>query len=200
MAKKKNKKKSYYKQRSSSRKQERRGGGFGRFLAILLVIILVAAGIGAAYYFTGGFGGIGPTFSVTHAEKTYYREGEDLLLANKAEFEVTRAFWDDYEITIETGDADFDLTVGEEPYKWSQLEGDYTKGFNVTKTDNGFTIEYETLQGILEAVHGAVTIEEDAVGDIFELVIKCAKNEIRIGFGVYLPVSGITLSPDNIIF
>ena len=196
MAKKKYKKKGY-KTRSSAR-SERRGGG--RFLAWLIAIILILGGIGAAYYFTGGFGGIGPTFSVTYAENTYYKEGEDILLPNSAEFAVNRVFGEDYQVKIEAGEADFNLTVGEEPYKWSQLEGDYTDGFQITRTDKGFQIEYESLKDIIEAVHGAVTLDEDAVGDIFTLVVTCAKNEIRIGFGVYLPVSGIELNPENLIF
>ena len=94
-------------------------------------------------------------------------------------------------------------TEGAEPYTWHDLAGqDVTKGFTLTQTDLGFTVDYESFETIIAAVKGAdVVIAEgaDLSGDMFDLVITMGETEYRFGFGIGLPVSGIELDPDHII-
>ena len=101
------------------------------------------------------------------------------------------------------GEKDFAFTVGEEPYTWKDLAGrDMTKGFTIEETENGFTVDYTDLEGVIAAVLGAeVTIGEDAdtSGDLFVLVLTCGEKDFRLSFGVGLPVEGVEVDPDHVI-
>ena len=77
-----------------------------------------------------------------------------------------------------------------------------TKGFTIEETENGFTVDYTDLEGVIAAVLGAeVTIGEDAdtSGDLFVLVLTCGEKDLRLSFGVGLPVEGVEVDPDHVI-
>ena len=189
------------KKRKKRRTQKKRGRIWKKVLAVVLFLIVALSALGCAYYFTGGFGGFGPTFSIDVGEDRFYKSGEGLYIKSGDEIRVNTLFGEEVEISILSGPDDFALELDAEPYKWQHLDGDYTKGFEIEQTEEGFTISYDSIQSVIEAVQGrTVTITEGAQGDVFTLVVKLRASEIRLDFGVELPVTGVKISPDNVTF
>ena len=174
-------------------------------LSVLLLAILAAAGLGIAYLVTDGFGGKAPTTIVMVGDKIYTDDTNGVTIYPGDEIRVQSLTGaDGYTFRIEAnGEKDFAFTVGEEPYSWKDLAGrDMTKGFTIEDTENGFTIDYTDLNGVIAAVLGAeVTIGEDAdtSGDLFVLVVTCGEKDLRLSFGVGLPVEGVEVDPDHVI-
>lgn len=174
-------------------------------LSVLLLAILAAAGLGIAYLVTDGFGGKAPTTIVMVGDKIYTEDANGVTIYPGDEIRVQSLTGaEGYTFRIEAnGEKDFAFTVGEEPYSWKDLAGrDMTKGFTIEETENGFTIDYTDLNGVIAAVLGAeVTIGEDAdtSGDPFVLIVTCGEKDLRLSFGVGLPVEGVEVDPDHVI-
>lgn len=174
-------------------------------LSVLLLAILAAAGLGIAYLVTDGFGGKATTTIVMVGDKIYTDDTNGVTIYPGDEIRVQSLTGaEGYTFRIEAnGDKDFAFTVGEEPYSWKDLAGrDMTKGFTIEETENGFTIDYTDLDGVIAAVLGAeVTIGEDTdtSGDLFVLVVTCGEKDLRLSFGVGLPVEGVEVDPDHVI-
>lgn len=174
-------------------------------LSVLLLAILAAAGLGIAYLVTDGFGGKAPTTIVMVGDKIYTEDTNGVTIYPGDEIRVQSLTGaEGYTFRIEAnGEKDFAFTVGEEPYSWKDLAGrDMTKGFTIEETENGFTVDYTDLEGVIAAVLGAeVTIGEDAdtSGDLFVLVLTCGEKDLRLSFGVGLPVEGVEVDPDHVI-
>ena len=78
---------------------------------------------------------------------------------------------------------------------------EFTSGFDIAKTEEGFRLGYQSLNAIIERVHGQQVSEVKNAGrNIFELALICGNREMRILFGTYLPVLGVELDQDEIIF
>ena len=174
-------------------------------LSVLLLAVLAAAGLGIAYLATDGFGGKAPTTIVMVGDKIYTEDANGVTIYPGDEIRVQSLTGaEGYTFRIEAnGEKDFAFTVGEEPYTWKDLAGrDMTKGFTIEDTENGFTVDYTDLDGVIAAVLGAeVTIGEDAdtSGDLFVLVVTCGEKDLRLSFGVGLPVEGVEVNPDHVI-
>lgn len=176
------------------------------FLVLILLAVLGFAGFGIAYVVTDGFGGKVPTAVIMIKDDMYTESADGIALYPGDEVRVqslTGATEYDVRIEANAESGDFSFTVGAEPYTWHDLAGqDVTKGFTLTQTGLGFTVDYESFETIIAAVKGAdVAIAEDAdlSGDMFDLVITMGETEYRFGFGIGLPVSGIELDPDHIV-
>lgn len=176
------------------------------FLVLILLAVLGFAGFGIAYVVTDGFGGKVPTAVIMIEDDMYTESADGIALYPGDEIRVqslTGATEYDVRIEANAESGDFSFTVGAEPYTWHDLNGqDVTKGFTLTQTDLGFTVDYESFETIIAAVMGAdVVIAEgaDLSGDMFDLVITMGETEYRFGFGIGLPVSGIELDPDHIV-
>ena len=176
------------------------------FLVLILLAVLGFAGFGIAYVVTDGFGGKVPTAVIMIEDDMYTASADGIAIYPGDEIRVqslTGATEYDVRIEANAESGDFSFTVGAEPYTWHDLAGqDVTKGFTLTQTDLGFTVDYESFETIIAAVKGAdVVIAEgaDLSGDMFDLVITMGETEYRFGFGIGLPVSGIELDPDHII-
>lgn len=176
------------------------------FLVLILLAVLGFAGFGIAYVVTDGFGGKVPTAVIMIEDDMYTESADGIAIYPGDEIRVqslTGATEYDVRIEANAESGDFSFTVGAEPYTWHDLAGqDVTKGFTLTQTDLGFTVDYESFETIIAAVKGAdVVIAEgaDLSGDMFDLVITMGETEYRFGFGIGLPVSGIELDPDHII-
>lgn len=176
------------------------------FLVLILLAVLGFAGFGIAYVVTDGFGGKVPTAVIMIEDDMYTESADGIALYPGDEIRVqslTGATEYDVRIEANAESGDFSFTVGAEPYTWHDLAGqDVTKGFTLTQTDLGFTLDYESFETIIAAVKGAdVVIAEgaDLSGDMFDLVITMGETEYRFGFGIGLPVSGIELDPDHIV-
>ena len=155
---------------------------------------------------TDGFGGKVPTAVIMIEDDMYTASADGIAIYPGDEIRVqslTGATEYDVRIEANAESGDFSFTVGAEPYTWHDLAGqDVTKGFTLTQTDLGFTVDYESFETIIAEVMGAdVVIAEDAdlSGDMFDLVITMGETEYRFGFGIGLPVSGIELDPDHIV-
>ena len=174
-------------------------------LSVLLLAILAAAGLGIAYLVTDGFGGKAPTTIVMVGDKIYTEDTNGVTIYPGDEIRVQSLTGaEGYTFRIEAnGEKDFAFTVGEEPYSWKDLAGrDMTKGFTIEETENGFTVDYTDLEGVIAAVLGAeVTIGEDTdtSGDPFVLIVTCGEKDLRLFFGVGLPVEGVEVNPDHVI-
>lgn len=176
------------------------------FLVLILLAVLGFAGFGIAYVVTDGFGGKVPTAVIMIEDDMYTASADGIAIYPGDEIRVqslTGATEYDVRIEANAESGDFSFTVGAEPYTWHDLAGqDVTKGFTLTQTDLGFTVDYESFETIIAEVMGAdVVIAEDAdlSGDMFDLVITMGETEYRFGFGIGLPVSGIELDPDHIV-
>lgn len=176
------------------------------FLVLILLAVLGFAGFGIAYVVTDGFGGKVPTAVIMIEDDMYTESADGIAIYPGDEIRVqslTGATEYDVRIEANAESGDFSFTVGAEPYTWHDLAGqDVTKGFTLTQTDLGFTVDYESFETIIAAVMGAdVVIAEDAnlSGDMFDLVITMGETEYRFGFGIGLPVSGIEIDPGHII-
>lgn len=176
------------------------------FLVLILLAVLGFAGFGIAYVVTDGFGGKVPTAVIMIEDDMYTESADGIAIYPGDEIRVqslTGATEYDVRIEANAESGDFSFTVGAEPYTWHDLAGqDVTKGFTLTQTELGFTVDYESFETIIAAVKGTdVVIAEDAdlSGDMFDLVITMGETEYRFGFGIGLPVSGIELDPDHIV-
>lgn len=191
-------------------KSQRRSGkrGLKVFFIIVLVLVLAAAGVGAAYYFTDGFGTKRPDFLIRSGGETYTKNTEGVKLNTGKVFEVQDLTGNgDYTVTIAakgTAENDFEFRLGEESgYRWKDQNGkDYTEGFQISKTETGFKVEYIDLTQIITTVKGTTSavLSESAGGDLFALTVKSGSNELTLGFRLYYVVDGIEVDPPEIIF
>lgn len=191
-------------------KSQRRSGkrGLKVFFIIVLVLVLAAAGVGAAYYFTDGFGTKRPDFLIRSGGETYTKNTEGVKLNTGKVFEVQDLTGSgDYTVTIAakgTAENDFEFQIGEETgYRWKDQNGkDYTEGFQISKTETGFKVEYIDLTQIITTVKGTTSavLSESAGGDLFALTVKSGSNEFTLGFRLYYVVDGIEVDPPEIIF
>ncbi len=189
----------------------------GILIGIFALVVFALAGFGGyslVRYVTGASSDIPQQkgFTVTHNGKTYEKDAFGLLIYSGDEIKIdiqTGASVYSVGVTANvTSGNDFDLKLGEEPWKWSQMEKQsFTKGFTITEVTGGFKIEYESLTDIIEKAFGGrgVTVDEAAaVGkDIFLLTIihdGNVQDSIALSFGVGVRVGGIVLDPDHIIF
>lgn len=179
------------------------GRAIEKTLLVLLLLAILACGIGAAWYFTGGFGGALPTATVTIRSVTYKNTAKGVAILSGEEIRVNRYFGEKYEVKIlsDASENDFTFKIGNEEYKWSDAAGDFTECFTITETEAGFEIGYENLTQIISAKYGAdVEIVGKPDGDVFKMYVSCAKNTVEIGFHAAVPVSGIEIDPDHVIF
>ena len=197
--------------RGGKSKQRKKEGKTKSILLTLLLLLLCAAvlaagGFGIAYLVTDGFGKDGDRVAVTYEGRTYVRETEGLVLAiPEAEFTVQSLDREEAEYTVTIvakAGAEFEFKIGLETYRWSDMKGkDFTAGFRIERTEEGFRMEFGGIQEIVAAVQSGAVVEEDAYqgGDVFELVIGSGDRQIRLGFGIGYPVTGIELDPSVII-
>lgn len=187
---------------------KRKGRGLKTFIVLILVIgILAGAGYCAwRFLLKDNIDKIFPTekadtFMIEVNGKSYRNGSSGLLLLSGQEVIVTTPKNQEYEIKIYANNAkDFTYFLGAEPWAWSNVKGvEFTKGFQITRTEAGFKIEYESLYGIIGKVQEQqVTIsdEEDISGDIFELEITSGKETLKVYFGVGVPVTGLEMQPN----
>lgn len=172
---------------------------------IVTLAVLGAGAYGIAYVVTDGFGK--DTVYVGYAGKIYTQTTEGLVVMPGAEFIVQKSDDSEAEYTVKieaTSGTDFEFKIGVETFRWKDLAGnDYTDGFKITRTDNGFKLSFEdTLSAILTKVQGeSASIASGAYtgGDIFTLIITSGNQVIRLGFGIDVPVEDIQIYPSGVI-
>lgn len=195
--------------KAKKRKAERSGKGT-QIVKLILLIILVAAilaggSFGIWYLLTHGNEIKSTAMIVTHNGTAYTRSANGLVLTTNDEFKVVTTSEDaSYSVRIyaKATENDFTFKLGEEPYKWSNMDGrDFTSGFTINPTEGGFTVSFTTIGEIISAVQGAdITLTGEAEGELFTLVITSGDAEISLGFSLYVAVTGIGFDTDRVVF
>jgi hypothetical protein len=176
-------------------------------IAIGVAVVLIVVGVILAVYFTGGFdkkseAAIGVSYGgeqITTATADDY-----IILPETADFEVADLAADDYTVTgvaMKDG-TNFSFTIDHTPYSWSDFNGrDFTKGFEITKTEKGFTIKHGTFEDVISKIAGAtsdqVLVEDSIGGWLFDLVIASGDNSTTIHFGFEMTLA---LNPSVVVF
>ena len=184
-----------------------------RFNIILYIVIaLVAIGIvGVIIALTNG--GSVQSFYVTIDDKNIMEADYDYILKQGETTDVKMNFLsidednDNYTVTIVptlNADCDFDFTAGGSVYSFQQTP-DYTAGFTIKKTDEGFSISPKgNLESIIEAAVGSDVEELNAKSydNMFTMIITSAdeKSNIYIQFSIYEPVTDVSLDKEAITF
>lgn len=184
-----------------------------RFNIILYIVIaLVAIAIvGVIIALTSG--GSVQSFYVTIDEKNIMEADYDYILKQDESTDVKMNFLSidedngNYTVRIVptlNADNDFDFTADGSVYSFQQTP-DYTAGFTIKKTDEGFTIQPKgNLESIIEAAVGS-DVEElnsKSYDNMFTMIITSAdeKSNIYIQFSIYEPVTDVSLDKEAITF
>ena len=182
--------------------------GIGIALMVLLIVGIIAfATYGIVKIAHGEFYGMRTTYVVTIDGKTYTKDTAGLIIRSDTEIEIeslkTKGDGEySVKITATAAALKFDFKVGQETYKWTDVDGwDFTVGFTLKATENGFSLSYGSLADLIAEVMGRkVTLEQDSpIGDMFIMTISDGDKEMHIGFGLTFPVGGVELNPDHII-
>ena len=184
-----------------------------RFNIILYIVIaLVAIAIvGVIIALTSG--GSVQSFYVTIDEKNIMEADYDYILKQDESTEVKMNFLSidednsNYTVTIVptlNAENDFDFTADGSVYSFQQTP-DYTAGFTIKKTDEGFSIQPKgNLESIIEAAVGSDVEELNAKSydNMFTMIITSAdeKSNIYIQFSIYEPVTDVSLDKEAITF
>ena len=174
-------------------------------VASVLLIVCLIAGISTAY-------GNATTFGVTVNGRRYERNAGGLVLGKVSSVLVTSPSGT-YDVSVRTRspDTDFAFLVGEETYMWSEtVYADFTSGFGIAKSDDGFTLTYDDLTSVLSGALGCPA-EELRVpdvptdGDLFGLTVTDGSDSIRLGFtledlGGNANVESVSLDVTEIVF
>ena len=181
-------------------------------IILYIVIALVAiACVGVIIALTSG--GSVQSFYVTIDDKNSMEADYDYILKQGETTDVKMNFLsidednDNYTVTIVptlNADCDFDFTAGGSVYSFQQTP-DYTAGFTIKKTDEGFSISPKgNLESIIEAAVGADVEELNAKSydNMFTMIITSAdeKSNIYIQFSIYEPVTDVSLDKEAITF
>ena len=100
---------------------------------------------------------------------------------------------------------DFDFTLDGEPYSFHS-ETDLTKGFNIEYDGDTFVITPKgDVTGIMQSIYPGTEVggmKDGAYKDMFLLVVNSGdkKETVKIGFSVDQSVTGVEITPDDIIF
>lgn len=184
-----------------------------RFNIILYIVIaLVAIAIvGVIIALTSG--GSVQSFYVTIDEKNIMEADYDYILKQDESTNVKMNFLSmdednsNYTVTIVptlNAENDFDFTADGSVYSFQQTP-DYTAGFTIKKTDEGFSIQPKgNLESIVEAAVGSDVEELNAKSydNMFTMIITSAdeKSNIYIQFSIYEPVTDVSLDKEAITF
>ncbi len=193
------------------------GSNAGKIIAIIAVVLVLVIAIGFVFKFTNGFTRDFSTFYVSVDENDIMNSADGYYMTSgkPLNVQVKNALTDDYSeieykvkvIPNAVEDKDFDFVLDGEKYSF-QMEKDLTKAFEIKRGEDGsfsVTPKGNTLTELLQAVYEDSEIENCDVAaykDMFTLVISTEdeKFAIKIDFAVGSEVSGITLTPDTIIF
>ena len=163
-----------------------------KFITILLILIVVLGGLAAVWYFSGGFGGATPTILVKYGGQSYLQNADLGKITSGAEFEVYAI--GEYKVRIEArAGSDLIYSVGAK---------DLTDGFQLDKTDHGFTLIHKGITSILSEFYNSdvVIVGAEEVVPEFNLIISTGNSELEFSFTINNRAEEITVSPDHIYF
>ena len=179
-----------------------------RIITVLLVLVLlVGVAVFLYFYFTRSdsppvIGGNGLSLYLNEREM---QSGSSAgLLDSRQEFTVKGT--EKYNVQIYTyctGENDFALTVGDEPYTWGDFDGrNATAGFDFSRTETGFTLSHYGLNDVLSRMQNGMSVKTDEFPPlpIFLMTVSAGTDSIEVYFYINAEVIGIELDRTQIIF
>ena len=174
-------------------------------ISVIVVLLVVVAVIGLIVHFTSDDKPpSGETFAVKYNGQTLSSGSSVGLMDSGVDFTVEG--FADYEVNVYaycTPENDFSLTVGEEPYTWSDFDGrNVTAGFDFERTETGSTLTHYGLNDIISRVQNGMTVTSETFPtvDMFRMEVKSGEEVTELYFCVNAEVVGITIDHDSIIF
>lgn len=174
---------------------------FFTYLITWLCLIGITVGVVLTVYFMPS----DPVKVVIEMNGQEIATGDDLgEMAAGTTFTV-RGF-DDYDVTVKTAKVDDDSAfyVLEERYGWNDIEGrDLTAGFDVEKTDEGFTLRYNAAEGvgtILTSALGLPCRVDRSVKTIIPFRFTLTVGDQTFGFSITDKEYTLIISPGKIVF
>ena len=198
------------------RNAKRRGSKIADVIIYIAIVMVVIAIGGFFAFFTNGFTSDFKTFFVSMGDENivsntggYVLDWDSPLTIDvKYTFGALSKEVSGYDIQIVPNqDNDFAFTVDDEPYSFSAI-GDCAKAFDIEKGETQFTINYITMQEILDKMYedSEVKINKkdiDFEKDQFTLIVISYNGETSICIGFRLAdsiIDKVTLSEEVICF
>ena len=198
------------------RNAKRRGSKIADVIIYIAIVMVVIAVGGFFAFFTNGFTSDFKTFYVSMGDENivsntggYVLDWDSPLTIDvKYTFGALSKEVSGYDIQIVPNqDNDFAFTVDDEPYSFSAI-GDCAKAFDIEKGETQFTINYITMQELLDKMYedSEVKIDKkdiDFEKDQFTLIVTSYNGETSICIGFRLAdsiIDKVTLSEEVICF
>lgn len=183
-----------------------------RIVTWLLLLLLLVGGIGAVLHFVG-IGKdditdiINPTFRVEYDGNVYKTDTENVLAipeGGQARFEVKNG--GDCSVKIVpnvTAETDFSYIVDGQTYMYSE-ENDLSVVFDLQVYKGAFTVNFDnatSIESVLSKIWGTdkIIINDIKSFSFYKIVVTSLSGEV-IEILCYVPITGITLSPESIVF
>ena len=198
------------------RNAKRRGSKIADVIIYIAIVMVVIAIGGFFAFFTNGFTSDFKTFYVSMGDENivsntggYVLDWDSPLTIDvKYTFGALSKEVSGYDIQIVPNqDNDFAFTVDDEPYSFSAI-GDCAKAFDIEKGETQFTINYITMQEVLDKMYedSEVKIDKKLIDfekDQFTLIVTSYNGETSICIGFRLAdsiIDKVTLSEEVICF
>lgn len=188
-----------------------------RILSYALLSLLVVGLIGFVAYFTNGFKSDFKTFYINVDGKDIMEldggykvsKGKPLEVKVKYVFSAGSNQKKEYSVKVVPNIIDGrDFTFSDEKEEKSfQSVEEITSGFDIKKTENGFTVSPKgnTVEEVLKSVYpnGKFdNVNEKGYENMFTLVVTSydGKASVKLNFSLSSKVSGVTLDKEGILF
>lgn len=119
--------------------------------------------------------------------------------------EITVDGVDDYTVAVyaySSSDNDFTFTVDDTAITWSEANGrNLTAGFDIERTESGFTISYGSINNIISKAQGGASVETSGFPedmDLFRLTVLADDGRVDMYFHV-VPFIDIVLDITEVI-
>ncbi len=188
-----------------------------RILSYVLLGLVVVGVIGFVAYFTNGFKSDFKTFYINADGKDVMEsdggykvsKGKPLEIKVKYVFSAGSSQKKEYSVKVvpNTIDGrDFTFSDGKEEKSFQSVE-DITSGFDIKKTENGFTVSPKgnALEEVLKSVYpnGKFdNVNEKGYENMFTLVVTSydGNASVKLNFSLLSKVCGVTLNKEGILF
>lgn len=178
-------------------------------LIVVFVLVIIAAVVALAFYFANGYKQ-NSKISVEYGGKVYSSSAKGLRIMPGEEIRISSKYDEELAISIlaDGSKTEFKFYIGEEPWKWSQMDGkDFTKAFNIEETEKGIILHCESLSDVISTMQGvpiSIVDTTDIEKDLFKLVIHGEKSgTLTLGFTCFTDLDldiDVDVLPEHGIF
>lgn len=188
----------------------------GKIITYILIVLLLVGTVGIVIKFTNGGTTDFKTFYVEADGKTYLDSGKFALKHGENRFETKYTFANNnadkhkgYTVKIvpnTTEETDFNFVFNGETISFGSI-GDLTASFDIRKDKTGFCIVDNgiTVESVLQDIFGDIELNDiqfDYSKAYFNLIVSSynGENSVVIELLVNVPVTGVDLDKDDIVF